>query len=54
MVNNGTILSEMGPRIGNVDLAVYGHEKAAGVPHAMPTSNPGHQVAGHSPQHHGD
>jgi len=28
--------------------------KAAGVPHAMPTSNSGDQAAGHGLQHHGD
>jgi len=40
--------------IGKIDSAVDEHEKAASVPHTMPTSNPGHQVAGHGLQHHGD
>jgi len=41
-------------RIGKVDPTVVGHEKAAGFPHAMPTSNPGIQVAEQGTQHHGD
>jgi len=31
-----------------------GQDQDVDVPHAMPTLNSGHQVAGHGPQHHGD
>jgi len=48
------ILPNRSIRIGNVDHAVNEHEKAAGVPQAMPTSNLGHQVAGRGTQHHSD
>jgi len=41
-------------RIGNMDPIVSGHETAAGIPHAVPTSNSGHQVTGPGTQHHGD
>jgi len=41
-------------RIKNMDPTVSGHETAAGIPHAVPTSNSGHRVAGQGTQHHGD
>jgi len=33
---------------------VSGHETAAGIPHAVPASNSGFQVAGQGMKHHGD
>jgi len=41
-------------RIRNMDPTVRGHETAAGISHAVPTSNSGHQVAGQGTQYHGD
>jgi len=50
----GVHLAHRSLQIRNMDPTASGHETAAGIPHAMPTSNSGHQVAGQGKQHHGD